>query len=158
MDDTKARNELGEEIIASCLAISKGHTMRNATSAAGFAVGGIIGAAAATVAAKKFGKDGPEGTSPGGHRGNVYIVAGPTQIAFLEQKQGLIKASLGKVLARHARSEVTAIELAPGSLGMTTFTVRFQDGSSYVLDVARVQRGKAERFRDAVAGAQEQAA
>ena len=70
----------------------------------------------------------------------------------------MIKASLGKVLARHPRADVTGIELSPGSLGMTAFTVRFRDGSSYVLDVARVQRAKAERFRDAIAGAQEQAA
>ncbi len=153
MDDTKARKELGGPIVAACELVTRADELLDAAGAAGGAAGGLLGSAAARLATRTLDRrsniSGASGAS-GGHDGNIFAAVGETWIVFFEHRKGLFGASLGKLLARHERSDLAACEWSGGALRMSTLTLRWRDGTKYVLDVVPGQRGKGERFRDAL--------
>lgn len=150
MDDTKARNELGEEIVASCELATRADELLDAAGAAGAAMGGLLGSVAARLATRTLDKRSNIFGAPGGHDGNIFAAIGETRIVFFDYRKGLFGASLGKLLARRERSDLAACEWSGGALRMSTLTLRWRDGTAYVLDVVPGQRGKGERFRDAL--------
>ena len=156
MDDTRARKELGGPIVAACELVTRADELLDAAGAAGGAAGGLLGSVAARLATRALDKRTNISGAPAGHDGNIFAAVGETRIVFFELKKGLFGASLGKVLARHDRADLAACEWSGGALRMSTLTLRWRDGTKYVLDVVPGQRGKGERFRDVLDEAPEQ--
>ena len=157
VDDTKARRELGGPILAACELVTRADELLDAAGAAGAAMGGLLGSVAARFATRKLDARSNIPGATGGHDGNIFAAVGETRIVFFECKKGLFGASLGKLLARRERSDLAALEWSGGTLRMSTLTLRWRDGTKYVLDVVPGQRGKGERFRDTLDEAQPEA-
>jgi len=89
-----------------------------------------------------------ETTSPGNHTGSCYVAIGDNNVAFFTVKQGLFKNSLGDLLAKHPRSEVSAMEIESGM--MSTVHVVLQDGTHYVLLCAKMNQKNLGRVKEAL--------
>lgn len=143
MNTRLAREVLGEEMLAGCMAAPKGWTRKLAV---GTAVAGVAGAAVATRLGKRT-------DLPGGHKGLLYLAVSPTQVAFLEIKRGIFCNSLGQLLEKVSRNEIRACEFTPRLLRPGQLTVGFADGTSYQLEVPMFRKGAAKKVRALLTGA-----
>lgn len=139
--EKNAAQILGEDVIASSPVMPSGYAKNIASHVAGTYAGGAIGAAAAGALNRR----GAEPITPGDHKGNIFMVVTPTRLAFFEQKQGLLRRSLGRLLAEHPREEVSNFNLEGKGMTNSALTIELADGTTYGLAVPRVQRGKASK-------------
>jgi hypothetical protein len=128
---------LGAPEVAGVLVNPRGLTK---TMSAG-ALGGIVGAVAATVAASRskapdlpaFGRVG-------------YVAASDTEIALIKTKSGALKMKItDQALARVPREELAAIELTDGKLH-SHLRLQFTNGVVWDFDVPRVGKGNAQQL------------
>lgn len=147
MDESAIVAEIGEEIVASCSVIPAGLARDIGIYGAGSAVGGGAGLVAAADQVAKRRKD---RVTPGGHNGDMIAAVGRTQVAFFEIKRGLLRKSVGKLLAKSPRSEVAECSFEPSKMGASNLTVELADGTVYALQVARVHRGKGQALYEAL--------
>jgi hypothetical protein len=138
--ENAAASLMGEPVVAGAVVLTKGTTSRMALSGGGM-VGGLI--AGAVSAARK-----PPST-PGNHRGHVYVAVGATKVAFFSVKQGLLKQSIQGLLVEHPRADVTAFDV--GGALVTSILVVLKDGTNYELECGAMLRGRAHKLKQALA-------
>ena len=84
--------------------------------------------------------------APGGFTGG-YIVMALTadSVAFLTMKRGLLRNSVGELLDRVDRAEVSALTFGSG-LTTVPLTVSLTDGTVWELEVPRANKRSAEKL------------
>jgi hypothetical protein len=137
--EKKAEELMGEPVQAGSVIATRGHVSRAALGGGGL-IGGLI--AGAVAAAQK-----PPST-PGNHRGLVYMAAGPTKVAFFEVNQGWFSQSLGTLLAEHRREDVAAMDVQGGMVPKIEFALA--DGTNYALECGMVFLGKVKKIKAAL--------
>lgn len=139
--ESQATELLGEAVSRTAVVSPKGQGKKFMT--AGVA-GQLAGVAGAMMADAKAGKRPP--TTPGDFSGGYMVIGlGETQIAFFEMKRGLMKNGVGKLLVAHPRESVTRFDIGGGTL-TAVVTVELADGTNYLLEVPRAQKGGAEKL------------
>jgi hypothetical protein len=143
MDHTAATQVLGGDVVIGCPALSKGQLSRQAGAAA---MGGLAGVAISRLLQKNK----TEESAPGGHIGSIYITLGHDRIAFFEQRNGLLGASLGRLLAAYDLKDIATCEWRPAKIGVSRLAIAAADGAQYELEVALVQKSKAQKIAQAL--------
>jgi hypothetical protein len=148
MDEQPAVDALGEAVIAGCPVMPNGYALRVGVHVAGPVAGGSVGGGVGAAAGAAISQDASDRmskpVSPGDHEGWMYLVAGEQQVAVFEYKRGLLRSKLGALLVQFARADVSGCEWTPSGMGASDLTISLADGTSYPLQVARVQRAKGE--------------
>ena len=85
--------------------------------------------------------------APGDHTGFIFVAAGRTKVGFFEVKRGLIANSLGRLLVELPRDQVVRFQVDHKGLTTSAVDVEVKDGTVYGLEVARANRGKAQRVQ-----------
>jgi hypothetical protein len=136
---------LGAPEIASTMVNPLGFTKKVSVGA----IGGVIGAVAATAVANRQSK-----ASEVPAFGRVgYIAASETEVALIKMKSGAIKMHVtDEVLARAPREELEGIELQEGKL-ISVLTLRYSNGVVWAFDVPRTAKRSAREFVTALGGA-----
>jgi len=142
--EEQAAEKLGEPV--SVIAVVSPRGMGKSIMTAGVAqqLGGALGAVGA---AKMTNKRMPGG--PGDHKGFMVIALGETKIGIFKQKTGLLKPSCGDLLETFPRDQLVSFEIGSGKLTLPVNVV-FADGTEFEFEAPRAQKGKAERFKEAV--------
>jgi len=161
MDLTAIEQELGEPVSAqrwaSFPAMSKGYGKKITARSSAFAVGGLVGFAAAKVIEKKLSKDTDGENAPAGIAGEVYVALTPNWLAICEHRRGVLKSSVGELRAKIERSQIASCRIEPKKFGFSPLTIGTADGTSYELEVAMAHKGKAQKLVESL-GAPGQAA
>jgi hypothetical protein len=106
------------------------------------AIGGVVGAAAATAVAGRSAKasDLPAFGRVG------YVAASDTEVALIKTKSGALKMKItDETLARVDRGELAAIELTDGKL-VSQLRLQFNNGVVWAFDVPRVGKKDARHL------------
>lgn len=138
--ENAAASLMGEPVVAGAVVLTKGTTSRMALGGGGL-VGGLV-AGAMDVVRK------PPST-PGNHRGHVYVAVGATKVAFFSVKQGLLKQSIQSLLVEHPRADVAAFDV--GGALVTSILIVLKDGTTYQLECGAMLRGRANTLKRALA-------
>ena len=93
----------------------------------GSVLGSLVGRAVAAAEVKGA-------TSPGGHKGVIYMAVGPTKIAFFAVKVGFLSNRIGKELDQFPRTAVKAVEIQKDF--MPTAHIMLKDGTHYTMKCA----------------------
>lgn len=126
--DTKASEFMGESVIAG-VSLEDEKALKNAISGTlGKSLGGAVGG--------MLSGDLKPASSPGGHKGPLYVAVGPSKVGFFSVKQGFLKPSIKDILAEHPRNDVLAVEIGSGYMPTVFFV--FKDGSNYVFKCAKI--------------------
>jgi len=150
MDLKAIEQELGEPVSASFPAMSKGYGKKITARTSGFAVGGLVGFAAAQVLEKRLAKESDGEHAPAGIEGEVYVALTSNWLAICEHKRGVLKSSVGEVRAKVARSEIASCRLEAKRFGFSPITIEAADGTVYELEVAMAHKGRAQKVVEAV--------
>jgi hypothetical protein len=141
--DKVAGELLGENVLAGATIASRGHISKMALAAGG-AIGGAVGGA---IAGAMQGARKPP-TTPGGHRGLIYIAAGPSKLAFFAVKQGWLSNSIDKLLIAHPRADVVQMDVQGGMI--PKINIVLADGTDYALECGMAFLGKVKRVQGAL--------
>jgi len=145
-----AAKAMAEEVLAGAVLASRGTGGRIAGGAiAGnvINVAGVAGAAASMLGADALASKKQTPVAPGDHKGFIFVAAGRTKVGFFEMKRGLIGNSLGRLLVELPRDEVVRFQVDQKGITTSAVDVEIKDGTVYGLEVARANRGKAQRVQ-----------
>ncbi len=139
--DSKAAQVLGADVSHTAVVSPKGQGKRLMTAGAVRQAAGLAGMLAHDAVAAKSRPD-----APGGFTGG-YIVMALTadSVAFLTMKRGLLRNSVGELLDRVDRAEVSALTFGSG-LTTVPLTVSLTDGTVWELEVPRANKRSAEKL------------
>jgi hypothetical protein len=143
--DKVAAHMLGEQVVVGATIATKGTLSKMAVSAGAFQAGGVIGSLAGSAIGAALGSNAKAPTTPGNYKGLAYIAVTPTQVAFFSVKRGLLKNSIKELLAQHPRGDLAGMEVGGGII--PSVTVAFNDGTIYAMEVAKIQKGKADKVK-----------
>lgn len=144
MNEQPAVDAIGEAVLAGAPVMPSRFGLTSAITTAGAVTGGVAGMAAAGKINAKRGTP----STPGDHQGSMYIAVGQSQVGFFEVKRGLFGSSLGKLLLKTPRANVTRSAFTPSRMGASNLEVELADGAVFPLDVARVHRSKGQRVHE----------
>jgi hypothetical protein len=149
VDLARAVEALGGPVIAECAMIPAGFAKDVGIGAAGGVVGGAVGVLAGSKEIERRRKD---RVTPGDHNGDLYAVLGESRLAFFEVKRSILqRKSLGRLLLQSAISDVANCDFTASRMGASDISLELQDGTTYPLQVARVNRSRGEAFSTALA-------
>lgn len=104
---------------------------------------GVIGSLISNALA---GIDVKDTSAPGDYKGNLYMAIGENMIGFFSTKQGLLKNSLGQLLAQYSQNEVKAFEVE--SRIISTIHIVLQDGTYYVMMCPKFNLKQLKKYRN----------
>jgi len=139
--DEQAAAKLGEQVDAGAIISTAGTGKSMMRSGISGAIGGVAGSVATD--ALTAGSGNASGIL--GHAGLMYMAVGPTKVGFFTLKQGLLKSSVGDVLGVLRRDAVASMTIGGGAL-TSAMMLALTDGTTIALEVARTQKGRAERI------------
>ncbi len=140
-----ASDVLGAPELAGTFVSPKGLTKQMTGATAAGMVGGAVGRAVVTAAARRH-----EGAPSFGTIG--YIAVSADEVAIVRGKTGLMKPKVGtEVIARLPRREVASVELDPGML-KAALKIGFADGGWWEFEVPKIYRKTAEQLVRALGG------
>lgn len=136
---------LGEPVVIGATIATKGTLSKMAVTAGAFQAGGVIGGLAGSAIGAALGNNAKAPTTPGNYKGLAFIAVTPTNVAFFSVKRGLLKNSIKELLVQHPRADLAGMEVGGGLI--PSVTVAFNDGTIYALEVAKLQKGKADKVK-----------
>jgi len=133
--DKQAGEQLGEPVVGGCVLQATGTGKRTV-------IGGLLGGyAGMEIANRMAAKSGSSEMTPAGYRGVLYVAVGATKVGFFGTDHGL---KLKELLTVVPRDSVAAFAVGGGMITCPVEIV-LADGSHFVLEVQRAQKGKAEK-------------
>jgi hypothetical protein len=138
-----ASNALGAPQVAGAWVNRRGKAKRTMSTVAGAEIGGAVGA---VVSAGISGKGSPQPTAETPAFGAVaYLGLSADELVLLKGKQGLIGLKMtDEVVARAPRTDVVSADLGQGKVAFP-LTITFTGGAQWDLEVARANKGGAEK-------------
>ena len=142
--EQQAAEKLGEAVSIVATASTKGTGKKIMTMGAAGALGGALGAAAASTMGSRS-----AGEGLASHKGYIVLAVGETHLGILKQKTGLLKPSCGELLERLPLDQLAKFELGGGAL-TSPLVLGLKDGTELELEVPRAQKGKVEKLKAAL--------
>jgi hypothetical protein len=137
-----ASSALGAPQVAGAWVNRRGKAKRTMSTVAGAEIGGAVGALAAGISGKGSPQPTPETPAFGAV---AYLGLSADELVLVKGKQGLIGLKMtDEVVARVPRSDVVSVDLGQGKVAFP-LTITFGDGGQWELEVARANKGGAEK-------------